>query len=67
VKFTLEPGSDEHKNHFANFFENVKKGSQATIEDPMFGFRAAAPVLAFNESYFQKKATNCDPFGMKKA
>jgi hypothetical protein len=33
----------------------------------MFGFRAAAPVLAFNESYFQKKATNCDPFGMKKA
>lgn len=66
VKFTPEAGSDEHANHFGNFFENVRKGSQGTIENPIFGFRAAAPVLACNESYFQKKAINWDPVGMKK-
>ncbi|MCP9770662.1 gfo/Idh/MocA family oxidoreductase [Lacihabitans sp. LS3-19] len=66
IKFTATPGDDEHKNHFANFFENVRKGSQGTIEDPVFGFRAAAPVLACNESYFQKKTINWDPVGMKK-
>jgi hypothetical protein len=66
VKFTPEPGSDEHANHFGNFFENIRKGSQATIEDPIFGFRAAAPVLACNESYFQKKAISWDPVNMRK-
>jgi predicted dehydrogenase len=66
IKFTPEAGSDEHANHFGNFFENVRKGSQGTIENPIFGFRAAAPVLACNESYFQKKAINWDPVGMKK-
>jgi len=66
VKFTPEAGSDEHANHFGNFFENIRKGSQGTIEDPIFGFRAAAPVLACNESYFQKKAINWDPVAMRK-
>ena len=52
-------------NHFANFFENVKKGSQGTIEDPVFGFRAAAPVLACNDSYFEQKIIHWDPIEMK--
>ena len=66
IKFSAMPGDDEHKNHFANFFENIRKGSQGTIEDPIFGFRAAAPVLACNESYFQKKTIHWDPVGMRK-
>lgn len=65
VKFEAPKGEDAHKNHFANFFENVRKGSQATIEDPVFGFRAAAPVLACNDSFFEQKIINWDPIEMK--
>jgi hypothetical protein len=35
------------------------------IEDAVFGFRAAAPCLAANESYFQKKIIHWDPVNMK--
>jgi predicted dehydrogenase len=64
-KFTATPGQDEHKNHFGNFFENIRIGSQKTIEDPIFGFRAAAPVLACNDSYFLKKPILWNPEEMK--
>jgi predicted dehydrogenase len=50
---------DEHLHHFTNFFDGVRTGSQ-TIEDPVFGFRAAAPCLACNESYFQDKVIKWD-------
>lgn len=59
--FKAPDDDDQHKNHFANFFENVRKGSQNTIEDPLFGFRAAAPVLACNMSYFDQKVIEWDP------
>lgn len=65
VRFDAPKGEDVHANHFANFFENVKKGSQGTIEDPVFGFRAAAPVLACNDSYFEQKIIHWDPIEMK--
>jgi hypothetical protein len=35
------------------------------VEDAAFGFRAAAPALACNESYFQKKIIQWDPVNMK--
>jgi len=57
-------GYDEHLDHFTNFFEGVRSG-KPVIEDPVFGFRAAAPCLAVNESYFQKKIINWDPVNMK--
>ncbi len=65
VRFDAPKSEDVHANHFANFFENVKKGSQGTIEDPVFGFRAAAPVLACNDSYFEQKIIHWDPIEMK--
>lgn len=64
-KFSAIKDDDEHKNHFGNFFEHVRKGSQATIEDPIFGFRAAAPVLSCNDSYFHKKTIHWDAENMK--
>jgi len=64
VQFNPPTGEDTHRAHFANFFENVRAGSQNTIEDPIFGFRAAAPVLACNKSYFENKAINWDPVNM---
>ncbi|HXB43354.1 MAG TPA: Gfo/Idh/MocA family oxidoreductase [Puia sp.] len=57
-------GFDAHLEHFNNFFEGVRTGTPV-VEDPVFGFRAAAPCLAANESYFQKKIINWDPVQMK--
>lgn len=66
VKFTSPQGDDAHAKHFGDFFTNVRAGSQGTIEDPVFGFRAAAPVLACNESYFENKVVYWDPVTMTK-
>ena len=55
---------NEHVAHFADFFEGVRSGKEV-IEGPEFGFRAAAPCLAANDSYFQKKIINWDPVNMK--
>ncbi|WP_353720537.1 Gfo/Idh/MocA family oxidoreductase [Dyadobacter sp. 676] len=65
VRFEAPKDDDAHANHFRDFFENVKKGNVGTVEDPIFGFRAAAPVLACNESYFSKKIVHWDPVAMK--
>ena len=66
VRFETPKGDDAHQLHFADFFQNVRAGSQGTIEDPVFGFRAAAPVLASNESYFEQKVVLWDPVTMTK-
>lgn len=65
IKFEAPKGDYAHANHFANFFENIRKGSVGTVEDPVFGFRAAAPVLACNDSYFEGKPVYWDPIAMK--
>jgi len=65
VRFDAPKEDDAHANHFRDFFENVKKGTLGTVEDPVFGFRAAAPVLACNDSYFKKKIIQWDPVEMK--
>ncbi|GAB2515391.1 Gfo/Idh/MocA family protein [Spirosoma aerophilum] len=64
VKFEAPKNDDAHMKHFADFFDNVRKGSQGTVEDPVFGFRAAAPVLACNESFFEQKVVHWDPVTM---
>ncbi len=64
VKFEAPKDDDAHAKHFADFFTNMRAGSQGTIEDPVFGFRAAAPVLACNESYFENKVVHWDPVTM---
>ncbi|MEM7659394.1 MAG: Gfo/Idh/MocA family oxidoreductase [Bacteroidota bacterium] len=67
VVFQEPEGEDQHVNHFDDFFSNAREGNQGTVEDPVFGFRAAAPVLACNDSYFQKKVIHWDPEAMKVA
>jgi predicted dehydrogenase len=51
-------------DHFANFFESVRTGKKV-VEDAVFGFRAAAPALACNDSYFQNKVIHWDAENMK--
>jgi predicted dehydrogenase len=55
---------DEHLEHFGHFFQGVRVGTPV-VEDPVFGFRAAAPCLAANESYFGNKIIHWDPVNMK--
>jgi predicted dehydrogenase len=55
---------DEHLEHFRNFFDGVRD-NKPLVEGPEFAFRAAAPTLACNDSYFQKKLINWDPVNMK--
>jgi hypothetical protein len=55
---------NEHLQHHINFFDSVRTG-KPVVEDAAFGFRAAAPCLACNESYFGKKIVYWDPEKMK--
>ncbi|HEY2583773.1 MAG TPA: hypothetical protein VGI43_18325 [Mucilaginibacter sp.] len=40
--------------HRRNFIETIRIG-KPVVEDVVFGFRAAAPAVACNESYFRDK------------
>lgn len=64
VVFKAPAGYDEHVDHFTNFFDAIRTGKQV-VEDATFGFRAAAPALSCNESYFSKKIIQWDPVNMK--
>jgi predicted dehydrogenase len=64
VDFKAPAGYSDHLDHFTNFFDSVRTG-KPVVEDAAFGFRAAAPCLACNDSYFEKKIINWDPVNMK--
>lgn len=64
IIFKAPSGYDDHLDHFTNFFDSIRTG-KSVIEDAEFGFRAAAPALACNESYLNKKIIKWDPVSMK--
>jgi predicted dehydrogenase len=64
VQYLAPAGNDDHLEHFTNFFESIRNGSPV-IEDPIIGFRAAAPCLAANLSYEEKKIIYWDPEKMR--
>ena len=64
VLYIAPAGYDEHLDHFTNFFDAIRTG-KPVVEDAAFGFRAAAPALACNESYFNKQIIHWDPVNMK--
>ena len=53
-----------HFDHFMNFFDGVRNGTPVA-EDAVFGLRAAAPALACNDSYFDKRIMGWDPEEMR--
>jgi predicted dehydrogenase len=53
-----------HYDHFGNWFHAIRTNGKV-VEDPEFGFRAAAPALLCNDSYFQNKFMEWDPINMK--
>lgn len=64
--FKVEDGyKGAHYDHFTHFLEGVRSG-KPVVEDAVFGYRAAAPALLCNDSYFEEKTVRWDPVGMKK-
>ena len=55
-----------HYDHFGNWFRAIRQGG-SVVEDPVFGFRACAPALLCNDSYFKGTFMNWDPVAMKMA
>jgi predicted dehydrogenase len=64
IAYNIPEGYDDRFDHFTNFFESVRN-KKPVVENAVFGFRAAAPCLACNDSYFQKKIIYWDPVNMK--
>jgi len=64
VTFSAPPGYNASNEHFANFMDSIRTG-KPVVEDAVFGFRAAAPALSCNESYFQNKVIHWDAENMK--
>jgi predicted dehydrogenase len=64
IVFKAPDGYSDHLDHFTNFFDAIRTG-KTVVEDATFGFRAAAPALACNDSYFSKKIIKWDPVNMK--
>jgi predicted dehydrogenase len=64
VTYASPAGYNSSHDHFMNFFDAIRLG-KPVVEDAAFGFRAAAPCLACNESYFQNKVIHWDPHNMR--
>jgi len=57
-------GYSDHFAHHLNF-ANAIRSRQPVVEDAVFGFRAAAPALLSNVSYFENRIVEWDPNEMK--
>jgi predicted dehydrogenase len=53
-----------HYDHFTNFFTAIRNKT-SVVEDALFGYRAAAPALLCNDSYYADKAVKWDPVHLK--
>lgn len=64
VEYIVPRDHSPNVEHMINFFDAIRM-NKSVIEDPTVGFRAAAPSIACNESYFKNKIIKWDPVGMK--
>lgn len=64
VTYHAPEGYSADIDHFNSFFDGIRLG-KPIVEDAVFGFRAAAPALACNESYFENKVIRWDAENMK--
>ena len=63
--YSAPPGYSDQYDHFVTFINAVRSRTPVT-EDATFGFRAAAPALLTNDSYFERAAIAWDPETMKR-
>lgn len=63
--YTAEKGyKGAHFDHFHHFFTAIRE-KNLSVEDALFGYRAAAPALLCNDSYFTNKPVVWDPLKLK--
>jgi hypothetical protein len=62
-RYLTPPGHDAHRDHHRAFYESIRAG-KPSIEDAVFGFRAAGPALLANVSFFEKRICHWDPRNM---
>ncbi len=63
--FAAPSGYSDQYDHFVTFVNAVRSRAPVT-EDAAFGFRAAAPALLTNDSYFEHAAIDWDPRAMRR-
>jgi len=63
--YAAPSGYSDQYDHFVTFFNGVRSRTPVT-EDAAFGFRAAAPALLTNDSYFERAAVTWDPERMRR-
>jgi len=59
-KFLPPAGYSDHVDHHRNFLDAVRS-RKPVVEDAVFGFRAAAPALLSNVSYFEQRVCEWNP------
>jgi predicted dehydrogenase len=65
LEYTAEQGyKGAHFDHFYNWSTAIRNGS-VSREDALFGYRAAAPALLCNNSYFSSRIMQWDPEHLK--
>jgi predicted dehydrogenase len=64
ARYTPPAKYDERLDHFKNFFQAMRS-RQPVVEDAAFGFRAAAPALMANVSYFENRVVEWDAETMR--
>jgi predicted dehydrogenase len=64
ARYTPPARYDERLDHFKNFFRAMRT-RQPVVEDAAFGFRAAAPALMANVSYFENRIVEWDADAMR--
>lgn len=65
VVYTAEEGyKGAHFDHHYNWINAIRTKGKV-VEDALFGYRAAAPALLCNESYFSNKIIQWDPKNLK--
>jgi len=64
-EFHAPEGYNDHLDHHAKFLDAVRLKETTVVEDPAFGFRAAAVALASNQSFFESTIVKWDPESMQ--
>lgn len=65
TEYTAQTGyKGAHFDHFYNWATAIRNQGKVT-ENPLFGYRAAAPALLCNDSYFKSRIIEWDPVNLK--
>ena len=64
-RYQPPPSFNAHLEHHRNFYRSIRE-SKPSVEDAVFGLRAAGPALLTNVSYFERKVCVWDPGQMKR-